>query len=243
MMSTTFRKLLPVACAGMLLTAHGPTPSLSRQAGGTPPAPIELSGITIEYGIPNDVGDIVWAAPSPAKPNVIPAESERLRFRATVNNRLPGARVRLRAILQELCPAPDSGKPFLAKLRHLTETDPGNSTVDAADDEEQVIKADRTVSIEIPVHCEACGATSCGKPCHADRDHLGEGPHVVTVTTTDPPPASGGESRTATAGEARPSSFRVDVRSVCPAHKKPSGKPGATPQRTPAPSARPAESR
>jgi len=247
MMSTTFRKLLPVACAGLLLIAHGPTPSLGRQTGGTPPAPIELSGITVEYAVSDEVGDLAWATPATKTPNVIPSETQRLRFRATVTNRPPGARVRLRAILQELCPAPDSGKPFLAKLRHLTETDPGNSTADPSDDEEQVIKPDRTVSIEIPVHCEACGETSCGKKCGADRDHLGEGPHVVTVTTTDPPPAPGGESRAATTGAARPSSFRVEVRSVCPAQRRPSGtRPAprpraarrrAAPPRVPAPSA------
>jgi hypothetical protein len=243
MISKTFRKLLLVAYAGLLLVAHGPTPSLGRQTGGTPPAPIELSGVTIEYAISNEVGDIVWVTPAPKTPNVIPSETQRLRFRATVTNRPPGARIRVRAILQEVCTGFDGGKPFLAKLRHLTETDPGNATDDPSDDEEQVIKQDRTISIEIPVHCDACGETSCGKKCRADRDHLGEGPHVVTTTTTDPPPASGGESRAATTGAARPSSFRVEVRSVCPAQRKPSGSrrrgahPPSVAPRVPVPSA------
>jgi len=227
MTNTTLRKLLLAVSVGLLLMLHVPTSSLAQQAGRTTPAPIELKGIIIEYAVPDATGDLVWKTPEPGKPNVIPAASERLRFKATVTNRQPGARIKLRGLFQELCPSPDPGKKFLSKMKHLTETDPGNVTADPADDEEQVIKPDGTVAIEIVVHCETCGAVECGKRCGQHRDHLGEGPHVLGVTATDaPPPArpeSGGSARHAETTGAKPSSFRVDLMSVCPEHSKPRG--------------------
>lgn len=224
MASNTFRRLLPVVCAGLLSMTHVPAPSFGQQTRGTAAAEIELSGITFEYAVLDGTGEIVWATPAPDKPNVIPAESQRLRFKATVNNREPGTRIRLRAVLRELCPPPDEGKHFLSKLRHLNATDPGNLTPDPTDDEEQVVKPDRTVSIEILVHCDTCAEAVCGKRCSMHLDHLGEGPHVVDLTATDPPPAaretSSQAARHSDSASATYSIVRVNLISVCPRMQK-----------------------
>lgn len=225
MTRTTLRKLLLAVFAGLLFILHVPGSSLAQQAGRTTPEPIELSGITLEYAVVNEAGELVWGAPSSDKPNVIPAESVRLRFTAKITNRLPGVRIRLRGIFHELCPSPDPGKKFLSKLKHLTETDPGGLTPDPADDEEQTIKSDGTVVVELVVHCEVCGEAKCGKKCGEYRDHLGEGPHVLGVTTSDAPPSgssgTAGAARHEGAAAAKPSSYRVDLKSVCPAQRKP----------------------
>lgn len=224
MTSKTFRKMLTALCAGLLLIPYGPASALDQTDGGDAPPPIELRGITIEYAVLNDTGGLVWETPSPATPNAVPNVSQRLRFRATVTNRRPGARIRLRALFHEVCPPPDAGKSFLSKLRHLTESDPGSLTADPADDEEQSVKPDGTVSIEMLVHCDDCAENSCGKKCGRDRDHLGEGPHAVTLTTTDgPPPSTGGQraaARLHETHEAKPSSFKVDLVSFCPAARR-----------------------
>lgn len=224
MTRTTLRKLLLAVFAGLLFILQVPGSSLAQQAGRTTPEPIELSRITVEYAVQNGEGDIVWGAPANDKPNVIPAESVRLRFTARVTNREPGARIRLRGIFHELCPSPDPGKNFLSKLKHLTETDPGGATPDPTDDEEQTIKSDGTVVIEIVVHCEGCAKATCGKKCGEYRDHLGEGPHVLGVTATDAPPSGSSVTTVAARHEgatAKPSSFRVDLKSVCSAQRKP----------------------
>jgi hypothetical protein len=187
-----------------------------------------LSGITFEYAVLDSSGNLVWETPAPDKPNVIPSEAQRLRFRATVTNREPGARVRLQAILQEVCPSPDAGKRFLAKLRYLTQTDPGNLTPDPADDEEQVVKADGTISVELIVHCEACAESVCGRRCGEHRDHLGEGPHVVDLAATDAGTTSGGTTslaaRRTDSAAAGTSSIRMDLTSVCPGPRRQRGK-------------------
>lgn len=236
MASNTFKKLLSVACAGLMFIAYVPTPSFAQQTRSTPPAPIELSGITFEYAVLNSTGQLVWATPTLDKPNVIPSESQRLRFKATVNNRAPGTRIRLRAILQEVCPSPDAGKRFLSKLRPLTETDLGDLTPDPADNEEQVVQPDGTVSIELPVHCDACPESACGKRCGAYRDHLGEGPHIVDLMTTDQPPAPRETSlqaaRRSDSASALRSTLRVDLMSVCPAPQRQKGRRPAPRPRT-----------
>src|SRR6185295_13130523 len=108
--------------------------------------PVELSDIRLEFAVKDDAGALRWESPDPATPNVIPATAQKLRFTAKVTNRPAGSRIRMRAALQELCPSSDSDKPFLARLRHLTETDK----------ELQVIGPDQALSIELPVHCEEC---------------------------------------------------------------------------------------
>lgn len=248
MTSKTFGKILMAVCAGLLLVPLGPAPSLGQSRGGvqTPP-PIELTGITIEYAVLNDIGDLVWETPGSATPNAIPAVAQRLRFRATVTNRQPGSRIRLRAVFQEVCPMLKTGRRFLAKLRHLTESDPGNLTADPADDEEQTVKPDGTVSIETLVHCDVCPENACGKRCSGNKDHLGEGPHLVTLTATDPQSASPvserGAARPHETHATRPSSFKVELTSFCPgARWRPSptrrGTPGAGRVRRAAPARR-----
>jgi hypothetical protein len=224
---TTFRRLLPAACAVLLFVALAAEPSLGQQTAGAS-APVELSGITFEYAVLDSSGNLVWETPLPANPNVIPAEAQRLRFRATVTNREPGARVRLKAVLQEVCPSPDAGKKFISKLRHMTETDPGGLTPDPADDEEQVIKTDGTVSVELLVHCDTCAESACAKRCRDHRDHLGEGPHVVDLTGADAGTTSARSSSTASrqSDSAPPgaSSIRMDLSSVCQMPQRPRGK-------------------
>jgi hypothetical protein len=237
MASNTFRKLLSVACAGIMFIAYIPTPSFTQQTGSTPPAPIELSGITFEYAVLDSTGQLVWATPQADKPNVIPSEAQRLRFKATVNNRAPGTRIMLRAILQEVCPSPDAGKRFLSKLRPLTETDHGDQTPDPADNEEQVVQPDGTVSIELLVHCDACIKSACGKKCGAYRDHLGEGPHIVDITTADAPSApreiSLQGARHSGSTSALPSTLRVDLMSVCTTPQRQRGRrPAPRPRAT-----------
>jgi hypothetical protein len=166
-----------------------------------PTPPIELSEITMEYAVLDASGQLKWETPDPKSPNEIPAGAQKLRFTARVNNRTEGSKIKLKAALQELCSSPDAGKPFLARLRHLTETEK----------EVEVGKGNKQVTIELTVHCEECVHAVCGKEC-PDRDHLGEGPHVITLTTTDPP---AGRHTTA----AKPASVRMDIRSVCSKNK------------------------
>lgn len=225
------RKLTLAVSAGLLFILHVPESSFAQEARHDSSAPIELSEIKIMYAVENEAGELVWAAPAQDKPNVIPAESVRLRFTAKVTNRSPGSGIRLRAIFNELCPSPDAGKNFLSRLKHLTETDPGGLTPDPADDEEQTIKSDGTVAIELTVHCDVCAEATCGKKCHESRDHLGEGPHVLDVTPSDGPSEGSSEPTNAARHEGvavpRLSSFRVDLKSVCPAQRKPRGKRAA----------------
>jgi hypothetical protein len=198
-MVVTFAVLmLNVLCYGQSVSRHAEEPS-------TPP--IEFSQITFEFAVSNASGQLVWKTPKPGLPNTIPAVAEKLRFTARVNNRPAGTSIQIRAVLQELCPSPDSGKKFLARLRHLTES--------ASNDEVQVIDAAGKVTIEINVHCHDCLEAVCGKRCPG-KDHLGEGPHLVTVTASDPPPNVPEPSRPSTPLAAKPASFRVDIKSVCP---------------------------
>jgi hypothetical protein len=186
------------------------------------PQPIELSQITLAYAIQDDEGAIVWETPKRDAPNTIPAGATKLRFTAMVNNRPKNSRIRLRAILQETCPSPDTDKPFLAGLRHLTETDPtGQQTGDTSDDEMQVIDANGRVTIELSVHCEDCVRAACGREC-SGRDHLGEGPHVITLTTTDltTEPKTSQKKQKRSTDIAKPSSWRVDIMSVCPKEER-----------------------
>lgn len=231
MTMTISRKLMLAVSAGLLFILHVPESSFAQAARHTSFPPIELSEIKIMYAVENEAGELVWAAPANDKPNVIPAESVRLRFTAKVTTRSPGASIRLRAIFHELCPAPDAGKNFLSKLKHLTETDPGGLTPDPADDEEQIIKNDGTVTIELTVHCDVCAEASCGKRCQEARDHLGEGPHLLGVTPSDPPPEGSSGPTNAARHEgtavAKTSTIRVDLKSVCPAQRKPRGKRAA----------------
>lgn len=231
--TTQSLRLLPLVwVAGLLLAqpANGQQQS-SRHEGATPP--IELGEIAVEYLVQNDAGQLVWQSPEPGNPNAIPipAGAQRLRFTASVSNRDNGARIRLRAVLQEVCRSRDRGRQFLTKLRHLTESDPTSQQTDETTDDELLEVKGGKVTIEIPIHCEDCVRASCGRECPG-KDHLGEGPHVVVLTTSDPPPdpppgpvsrPPGGQPATPI-GPAKPSSFRLDVMSVCP--KPRARKPG-----------------
>ena len=204
MTKITLRSLLPLLCVAFLLTTLGLEPAFG-QAKDTKTPPIELSDIKLEFAVKDNSGALRWESPDPATPNVIPSTAQKLRFTAKVTNRPAGSRIRMRAALQELCASSDSGKPYLARLRHLTETDK----------ELQVVKPDQPVSIELEVHCEECVHAVCGCEC-PDRDHLGEGPHLTTVTVSDPT-----VPRNTVA--AKPASYRMDVKTVCPKKCEKSG--------------------
>jgi hypothetical protein len=214
-MKTTLRRLLPILCAGFLLAPSGfaQTPRVRHDEPAIPP--IELSEITLEYAVLNEAGSgTVWKAPTAEAPSTIPATARKLRLTAKVVNRPKGSSIRIRATLQEVCPSPDDDKKFLAKLRHLTESDPTNTTTDSADNELQVVGQDGRVTIEIPTHCDDCARSTCGDSC--DKDHLGEGPHNTTITASDPPPAPRARQRNKQAAAAKPASFRLSIVTVCP---------------------------
>ncbi|HEX7312601.1 MAG TPA: hypothetical protein VF297_01700 [Pyrinomonadaceae bacterium] len=207
--------MLPILCAGFLLASSGSAQKRRAPHEGPVTPPIELSEITLEYAVPNESGSaIVWKTPTAEAPNTIPATARKLRFTAKVVNRQKGSTIRIKAALQEVCPSPDGDKKFLAKLRHLTESDATNATTDPADNETQVIDQDGRVTIEIPTHCDDCERSTCGDSC--DRDHLGEGPHITTLTTSDPPPSLRARQGKKHGAAARPASFRLDVVTVCP---------------------------
>jgi hypothetical protein len=217
-MIMTLRKLLPVLCAGLLLIHPGFAQSSGNRHDGPKIPPIELSEITLAFATYNNEGKLVWETPTPQEPNTVPAGAARLRFTAKVNNRPSGSFIRIRAVLQELCPSPDGGKNYLAKLRHLTESDPASLSAESTDDESQQIGKDGRVTIEIPVHCDDCVPAICATPC-PDRDHLGEGPHLVTLTTSDASQMAAAQRQAGakqSVAAAKPSSFRLDIKSVCP---------------------------
>lgn len=214
-MKTTLRRLLPILCAGFLLAPSGfaQTPRPRHDEPAVPP--IELSEITLEYAVLNEAGSAtVWKTPAAEAPNTIPATARKLRFTAKVVNRPKGSTIRIRAALQEVCPSPDGGKKFLAKLRHLTESDATNATPDPADNEAQVIDQNGRVTIEISTHCDGCVPSACGDSC--DKDHLGEGPHLTTLTTSDPQTSQRASQGKRHAAAAKASSFRLDIITVCP---------------------------
>lgn len=213
-MKTTLRRLLPILFASLLLVPSGHAQTQRGRHDETETSPIELNEITLEFAVQDNSGKVVWQQPAADAPNTIPAGALRLRFTVKVVNRPKGSTIRLRATLQEVCPSPDSDKAFLARLRHLTESDPSHQTTDPADDELQVVGPDGRVTIEIPVHCDTCVHATCGKQC-PDRDHLGEGPHVTTLTASDGElgPRSPTKNRGAVA---KPASFRMNVMSACP---------------------------
>lgn len=211
MKRTTLYQALLIICGGLIFSAPCFGQSQSRQDDAQEAAPIQLSRIRFAFAVQNQSGQLVWQNPKPGAPNTIPAGAQRLRFTAKVVNRPAGASIRIRALLQELCPSPDAGKPFLARLRHLTETDStGQQTPgDGTDDEIKVIGPDGGITIELLVHCDDCERAICGKQCPG-RDHLGEGPHLVTLTASD-----SSEASRMGAPQAKPSSFRMNIRSVC----------------------------
>jgi len=205
MTKTILRSLLPLLCAGFLLTPLGFKPAFGQDKETKTP-PIELSDIKLEFAVKDSSGALRWESPDPATPNVIPSTAQKLRFTAKVTNRPTGSRIKMRAALQELCASSEPSKPFLARLRHLTEIEK----------ELPVVKPDQPLSIELEVHCEECVHAVCGCEC-PDKDHLGEGPHLTTVTVSD-----------ATAPKnivpAKPASYRMDIKTVCP---KKCEKPGS----------------
>ena len=191
------RSLLLLLCTGFLLTLFGPKPAFAQGKDSKTP-PIELSGIKIEFAIKDPSGALRWESPDPQTPNVIPSTSQKIRFIAKVTNRPPGSRITMKVALQELCGSPDSDKPFLARLRHLSE----------ADKEVQVLRPDQELSIELTVHCEECVHAVCGCEC-PDKDHLGEGPHLTTLTVSD-------TTSPRNTIPAKPASYRMDIETVCP---------------------------
>jgi hypothetical protein len=200
-MKTTQRVWLLILCVSFLLLIQpGAKPALgqTKDSKETKTPPVELTNIRIEYAVGNASGRLSWESPNPEKPNEIPAGAQKLRFKANVTNRPAGSKIRLRAALQELCSSPDAGKPFLARLRHLTDTE----------QDVEVSKPDKEVSIELPVHCEDCVHAVCGCEC-PDKDHLGEGPHLTTLTASD---TTAAKNTTA----AKPASVRMEIRTVCP---------------------------
>lgn len=240
MTKTTMRslRLLTLACAALVLFAQPGLGQKSPARHGEPTPPIQLGDITVEYQIQNDAGQLVWQASGelPGNPNVIQvsAGAQRLRLTASVGNRDNGRRIRFRAALQEVCQPKEGGKPYITSLKHLTESDPnGGQTGESTDDELRVVERGK-VSIELPVHCEDCVRESCGSRGCDGKDHLGEGPHVIVVTTSDPPPTdpeTGPAARataakpSASAAAAKPSSYRLDVKTFCP--KPGEGKAGS----------------
>lgn len=214
MTKMTPTRLPLIALAVFLLVPLAREPSFAQAHDEPKTPPVELSNISLSFLVQNAAGSLVWESPRPGEPSTIPAGARRLRLTAKVENRREGAQIRVRATLQELCPSPDKGKNYLARLRHLTESDPdGNQTKDTSDDEVQTIQPGGRIAIEIPVHCEQCVRAACGKGC--DRDHLGEGPHQVTVTTSDPPPSDPPSGRATTPLPAKLSSFRLEIKTVC----------------------------
>ena len=191
------RSLLLLLCAGFLLTSLTSKPAFG-QGKDTKSPPIELSDIKLEFAVKDRSGALRWESPDPATPNVIPSTAQKLRFTVKVTNRPAGSRIRMRAALQEICPSTNSALSFLARLRHLTEIDK----------ELQVVKPDQPMSIELEVHCEDCVHSVCGCEC-ASKDHLGEGPHLTTLTVSD---NTAGKNTV----QAKPASYRMDIRTVCP---------------------------
>lgn len=234
MTKTTTRslRLLPPAAAALVLlfaqAAYGQK-SPGRHEGAAAAEPILLGDITVEHQLHNDAGQLVWRSSKSDNPNAIEIQSGALRLRLTaaVKNRVDGSRVRLRAALHEVCRSKDRGKQYITRLRHLTESDAhGDRTGEKTDDELRVVEAGK-VSIELPVHCPDCVRAECENEGCEGKDHLGEGPHVVIVTTSDPPPSdpppgpqTAPASRTAgptqAVSPARLSSYRVDLMSKCP---------------------------
>lgn len=217
-MMMTLQRLLSVLCAGFLFIPTGFAQSPGNRHDEPKTPPIELSEITLAFATHDAAGRLVWETPPPENPNTVPASAVRLRFAAKVNNRPTGSFIRIRAVLQEVCPSPDGGKNFLARLRHLTESDSANLPSDPTDNELRQIGKDGRVTIEIPVHCDDCVPAACGTEC-PDRDHLGEGPHLATLTTSDADQTNSAPRQAQTkqlAAAAKPSSFRLDIKSVCP---------------------------
>jgi hypothetical protein len=206
------RSLLALLCVAFLLTSLTAKPALGQskdakskktqskdaQSEETKTPPIELSEIKLQYAVKDNSGGLSWESPNPTTPNVIPATAEKLRFTAKVTNRPAGSRIIMKAALQELCPSTNSGMSFLARLRHLTENEK----------EFQVVNPDQPVSIELEVHCEDCVPAACGCAC-SGKDHLGEGPHLTTLTVTD---TTTGKNTV----RAKPASYRMDIKTECP---------------------------
>jgi hypothetical protein len=202
-MKTTQRLWLPILCVGFLQMIHpGVKPACGQGKEKDKTPPIELSNIRMEYAVLDEAGKLRWETPSPETPNVIPSGAQKLRFTAKVTNRPLGSKIRVKFALQEICSSPDPGKAYLARLRHLTETEK----------EVEVSRPNAEFAVELEVHCEECVHAVCGREC-PDKDHLGEGPHQTTVTVTDP--GTGGKNVAA----AKPASVRMEIQSVCP--KKP----------------------
>jgi hypothetical protein len=200
MRRTTLRALWPGLIMLLLIWVN-----TEQTSGQSAQQPIELKDITLEYLAKSHEGTPVWFKSDPQTISSVPFDALKLRITARVTNRPAGTKIRLRAEMQETCFPLGPKKSFLMKLTHLTESAPAN--------EEQQIKPDGTIQIELSAHCDDCSHTVCGKECHGGHggDHLGEGPHVLDLTVSDltPPLADN-------AASSKPPSFILQFESKCP---------------------------
>ena len=107
----------------------------------------------------------------------VPASAVELKFKARVN-RLEGTRVLLRGVMHEVCFRRDNSS-FANRFRYAVSSTPNP----------QRVGLDGSVFVDIRSDCPQC-ATRCNRGC-PDRDHLGEGPHLATLTVADPSEPAG----------------------------------------------------
>lgn len=137
-----------------------------------------------------------WIAVRPGTP--VPASAVKLRFRAKVN-RPQGTEVRLKVALHEACFG-RRNKQFMGRFQWIESVEPGNPPL---------VGVDGNIYVDTDTECQRC-RSQCNKDC-PERDHLGEGPHLATLTIAEEREPAGPNTKSL-----RSPSYMVGFETICP---------------------------
>ncbi len=173
----TLTRTLLVVVVVLFLLVIGLTHSISNPA--LAQSNLQLADVRLTDYLSN--GN-VWV-PVPAG-SPVPATALKFRFQATVVNGRAGDAIRLKANLHEMCFLTRT-KKFEGRMQWIGSNEPSMPII---------LGANLRVTIDTNTECFLC-RSRCGKSC-PDKDHLGEGPHMASLTiagndqftgTADPP--------------------------------------------------------
>jgi hypothetical protein len=183
--------------AGLLILVAGLNCLTETPASAQTDPPIQLTEVKLAGYRLSGQSDFTPLAEGEA----VKASALELQFTAKVN-RQEGRLVRLKVGLHEAC--------FLASTKRFTSRFNWIGNDDVTTNPTRV-GLNGVVSVITKAHCFGCPKARCGKHC-PDRDHLGEGPHMASLTVADngAPVAL----TNSTAGLFSPT-YRVDFASKC----------------------------
>lgn len=187
--------LIKALFAGLLILVAGLN-CLTETTALAQTEPIQLTDVKLDaYELPGGV----WVDVNPPgmPQRRVLASAIKLRFKARVN-RMPRTWVLLKGVMHEVCFRRDNSS-FANRFRYVESTTPNP----------QRVGLNGEVFVEIGSNCVQC-RTRCNRGCD-DREHLGEGPHLATLTVADPEEPAGSNEN----GFLSPT-YRVEFETECP---------------------------